>query len=262
MSKKLTGTESSNKWTTVLNSAKGLFKTIAATDAYAVVKVCVVAITFVIVGTCGYFVYKVSQNDENRQYVLEKIVPSQHEEEKEMKIRDDVTVKISHELQKMLYNLDADRVCIFELHNGKKNATSLPFRYADMSYEEVNEERSVNYVSDAFQDLSLTHYKIPYFLAQKGSFMCETAELREIDPRFEAHVQKTGGKYFASIILKSSGATIGFLSAFYDNDETIPPRNTIEAKMKVYAQIIAPLLDLNVQKKIKEKKTISQNTED
>ena len=261
MSKKVEGAETS-KWGSVLNAVKGLFKTIGAANVGAVIKVCAVVITFVFVGACGYFIYKVSQDDTNRQYVLEKIAPSQREEEKEMKIRDDVTVKISHELNKMLYSLEADRVCIFELHNGKKNATSLPFRYADMSYEKISEERSINYVSDSFQDLCLTHYKIPYFLAQKGFFACETQELRDIDPRFEAHVEKTGGKYFASIILKSSGATIGFLSVFYDNEETIPPVSTIEAKLKVYSQIIAPLLDLNVQKKLTEKKTTSQNTED
>ena len=84
-------------------------------------------------------------------------------EEGAMSIREDkVTPTIQKELGILCYTLNADRAFMFELHNGKRNATGLPFRYADMSYEEVNEEKDIESVAMQFQDIPLTLYKYPH----------------------------------------------------------------------------------------------------
>ena len=86
----------------------------------------------------------------------EKLKDSEIDHEIGTTIRREVTPKISKTLVRMLYELDADRVCILEMHNGKENPTSLPFLYCDMTYEEVREH--VPYISDEYENLNMSKF--------------------------------------------------------------------------------------------------------
>ena len=75
-------------------------------------------------------------------------------EEKGMEIRQDITTPaIQKELRLLCYTLNADRVFLFELHNGKKSAGGLPFVYADMSYNEGIYTESKGYSETQFQHI-------------------------------------------------------------------------------------------------------------
>lgn len=142
---------------------------------------------FIFCTTSAFFCYNVSKDQQAMDKVLNELFISQKEDEENMEIREKVTPTINHELKKILYATRASRVAIFELHNGKENATNLPFRFADMTYEVINDDdKELRFVSDKFQNIPLTHYILPYLIADKFVKIGDIEEARRDDPRFSA----------------------------------------------------------------------------
>ena len=196
------------------------------------------------------FLYNVVTSQQSVEKIIDNIVVSDQEETVDMDIRDQVTPQISSNLKKLMYSLDSDRACVMELHNGKKNATSLPFKYFDMTYEEIHDERTVPYISQNFLSIMVSHYKLPYYLSDKQVFIGDTKALAEIDPRFAANMEKYDGKYIGIMLLRNNGQNIGFIAVSYDNEKYIKSEEEIKDKLQHYGRIIAPLLDLGTQKTI------------
>lgn len=164
-----------------------------------------------------------------------------------------VTPMIQEHLSRLCYSMNADRAFLFELHNGKKNASGLPFKYADMSYEEVNEEKNVESVALEFQDIPLTLYKYPHYLAQNKYIYGSVSEIAAIDNGFAGHIERIGGKYLAMIYLVNRGLPLGFLCISY-HDEPTMSENVIKDKMESYAKVITPMLDINTHISNNEKR--------
>jgi hypothetical protein len=168
-------------------------------------------------------------------------------EEKGMEIRRDITTPaIQKELRLLCYTLNADRVFLFELHNGKKSAGGLPFVYADMSYEEVNIERSLEYVGTEFQNIPLTLYKYPHYMFHKRYEYVTLGEVAEKDVAFAKHIEAIGGKYLATIYITINGKPLGFLCASFHREPVLTDA-VIKEKMENSVRILKPLLDLDTQ---------------
>jgi len=176
-------------------------------------------------------------------------VENDQEEVAEMNIKDQIDPQIMDNLNRMLYTLNADRTFVIELHNGKRNATKMPFKFYDMTYEEVNDERCIPYISDYYTEVMVSHYKLPYWLADHGVFIGSVDDLAEIDGRFASNLEKDGGKYLGIMLLKNKKTNLGFIGVAYDNEKYIKSPEEIKEKLNLYAHIITPLLDLTVQKK-------------
>lgn len=248
------GTETLSKWDGIVNYVVKAIKWVGHAKVSELAKIIFFITFLVLISSVGWWVYKIGNDQNTLGKVLNEIVMKEKEDEANMKIRDAVTPKINHELKKILYTSNASRVAIFELHNGKENATNLPFRYVDMSYEAINEnDKSINFVSDKFQNIPLTHYQIPYYVAKHNVFIGTTEEAKMIDSRFAGLVSGIGGKYISCVILKSGGRTIGFLCLFFDKD--LPSKNRLEIRLSLekLADVISPLLDLNILKMEKTK---------
>ena len=196
------------------------------------------------------FAYNAVNNDEFITAVALKIENSKNmQEEQNLDIRTDkVTPKIQKELAMLCYSLNADRAFIFELHNGKRNASGLPFRFADMSYEETNEEKNIESVAMQFQDIPLTLYKYPHYLAEHRYIYSNVKEFAEIDNGFAKHVERIGGQYLGMIYLTTRGLPLGFLCVSFHNEPQIS-EDVIKSKLEQYGKIITPLLDLSAQLK-------------
>ena len=251
--------ETLGKWDSIINYVSKTIKWIGKASFKELMKIISFFAFTVIILSTAWWSYKIGSDQEALSKVLNEIVMREKEDEANMKIRDAVTPRINNELKKILYTSNASRVAIFELHNGKENATNLPFRYVDMSYEVINEnDKDVSFVSDKFQNIPLTHYQMPYYVAKHGVFIGTTEEARLIDPRFSQMVNETGGKYISSVILKSDGHTLGFLCVFFDKD--LPSKNKLEIRLALekLADVISPLLDLNVLKMESEKGDIKK----
>ena len=147
----------------------------------------------------------------------------------------------------MVYILNADRAFLFELHNGKKNTTGLPFRYADMTYEETNEDRKIDKVAINFQNIPLTLYKYPNYLQKKKMLIGSVEEIENIDHEFANHIRACNGEYLAMIYLNDNGVPLGFLCVSFHDKETMPNREYVVRKMEEYGKSFTQLLDFDIQ---------------
>jgi hypothetical protein len=212
-------------------------------------KVYFVMFFFLATGLIAFYAYNIVEDEEFINKSAQRIIESQDEEN----IRDFVvTPKIQHDIEVLLYTLNADRVFIFELHNGKKNTSGLPFRYADMSYECTNRERGVERCYKKFQDIPLTLYSYPEYMHKNTFFIGSTSELAEIDFEYAKTMKEEGGEYGAMIKLSGIETPLGFLGISFHKVEYAPSNEIIEMKLKSYGKTISELLDL--QKQLKHEK--------
>lgn len=224
-----------------------LFERIADAKWSKIFKVYFVVLIFAITGIFCYFAYVAANDKELVKQATLKIT----KEKKEENIRDFVvTPKIQHDLEVLTYTLNADRAFLFELHNGKKNSTGLPFRFANMTYEEVNEERHVDRVAMKFQDIPLTLYKYPHYLQRQKLMIDDLNGIEKIDDSFAEHIRSVGGVFLGMIYMSLDGTPLGFLCISYHDMNDVPQKEFIETKLKEHAKTLSYLLDLETQMKL------------
>lgn len=227
------------------------FKKIASLDFLIIFRVTVLLMIIVLV----VFSWNVASSQTAVEKIVEHMVTESDEEKDDMDIRDRVSPKIQKKLSSMVYKLNCDRAFVIELHNGKKSATNLPFKYWDMTYEEVNDDKSTSNISQYFSNILITHYKLPYYLVDKTYFIGTIEELEKIDRRYASNFEEYGGKYIAITILRSGGEEIGFLGIAYNNLEDVETKDKILNEIDNNALKIRDLLDLEAQKSIDRKKS-------
>ena len=234
-----------------LKTIKKVVNEVANASFLKIIKFFFAFMLFIFCTASAFFCYSVSKDQEAMDKVLNELFVSQKEDEENMEIREKVTPTINHELKKILYTTRASRVAIFELHNGKENTTNLPFRFADMTYEVINDDdKELRFVSDKFQNIPLTHYTLPYLIADNFIRVGNVEEARKDDPRFAQLMFDTGGSYYGAVMLRSNGIDIGFLAVFFDKGtKPLDSREDCEKVLTEASKTISPLLDLNVQRK-------------
>jgi hypothetical protein len=231
------------KVSSIVNSIKSVTNTIADAKFARIVKVYFVMFFFLATALGGFFAYKFMSDKDAMHEASISLMRNQKEEN----IRDFiVTPKIQNDLKLLTYTLNADRAFLFELHNGKKNTSGLPFRFADMSYEEVNEERKVDRIAMQFQDIPLTLYKYPSYLQKQKMIIGTIDEIEKIDSEFANHIKSAGGVYLGMIYISSSGTPLGFLCVSYHKYEDVPDPALIEKKLNEHDKTLTQLLDLDI----------------
>ena len=207
-------------------------------------KVYIVFLIFITTSICVLFLYEASQDKDIVKGAAESLAFAQKGEN----LRDFVvTPKIQKELSTLVYVLNADRAFLFELHNGKKNSTGLPFRFADMTYEETNEDRNIDKVATRFQNIPLTLYRYPHYLQKKKFLIGTVDDIAKVDRDFANHIKECNGEYLAMIYLNDSGNPLGFLCVSFHSKDGIPSRDFIMQKMNEYAKSVTQLLDFDIQ---------------
>lgn len=231
------------KASTVVKAVKNVTDAISNAKWTRIVKVYLVMFFFLATLLGGFFAYKFIDDKEAMHETSMNLVRSQKEEN----IRDFiVTPKIQNDLKLLTYTLNADRAFLFELHNGKKNTSGLPFRFADMSYEEVNEEKKVDRIAMQFQDIPLTLYKYPHYLQKQKMIVGTIDEIEKIDSEFANHIKSVGGVYLGMIYISSGGTPLGFLCVSYHKYEDVPDQALIEKKLNEHDKALTQLLDLDI----------------
>lgn len=209
-----------------------------------ILKVYFVVFFFVATSIVCYFVYKAANNEQ----VMRQAALLMTKTRKEENIRDFVvTPKIQKTLSVILYTLNADRAFLFELHNGKRNTSGLPFRYADMSYEEINEEKKIDRIAREYQDVPITLYKYPHYLQKKKIICGSVSDVARIDSQFAEHMVQHACEYIAIIYLTNNGNPLGFLCVSWHDSNNVPSPAIIVDKLREYDKPITQLLDLQTQ---------------
>ena len=237
------GKEKESKFSSIVNTIKVVTNTIADAKIARIVKVYFVMFFFLATALGGFFAYNFINDKDAMHEASINLVRNQKEEN----IRDFfVTPKIQHDLRLLTYTLNADRAFLFELHNGKRNTSGLPFRFADMTYEEVNEEKKVVKIAMQFQDIPLTLYKYPYYLQKQKIVIGTIDEIDKIDHEFAEHIKSAGGVYLGMIYISGDGIPLGFLCVSYHDINDVPDPSFIEKKLNEHDKALTQLLDLNV----------------
>lgn len=232
------------KVSSVVKTIKNVADSIAFAKWTRIVKVYLVVFFFLATLLGGFYIYNVVTDKELVKETAHKMI----QEKKEESIRDYVvTPKVQKDIEILLYTLNADRVFIFELHNGKKNISGLPFKYADMSYEVANIERKVDRCYTKYQDVPLTMYKYPDYMHKKKLMIGTIDDIEKVDYEFAKCIKEDGGEYLAMVYLNGTDGPLGFLGISYHNVADAKPDSVIEEKLKSYGNSIGELIDLKVQ---------------
>lgn len=224
---------------------KWFSETVANAKWSKIAKVYFVMFFFLATALAAFYTYNIVRNEVFISEMSKKIINNSKKEEE---LRDFVvTPKVQHDIEVLLYSLDADRVFIFELHNGKKNMSGLPFRYADMSYEITNRERGIVRCYKKYQDVPLNMYTYPNHMFKDKFFIGTADEIQDIDFDFGKSVKEEGGEYISMVYLNGTDDPLGFLGVSFHRQDNLPSDKVIETKLKAYGITISELLDLQSQ---------------
>ena len=235
--------------------AKGKFESVSDGIMYAVNKLSSISlmtffkfIMYIVIIMCAIFCLNVARSQSSVDRIIDHALEKARTEQKDMSIRDMVSPKIQRGLIELIFTLDCDRAFVIELHNGKKNVTELPFKYFDMTYEEVNDNRHVKHISQYFVNTMVTHYKLPYYLSKSTFFVGGENEMAEIDRRFADNFEEYGVKYSAFITLRNDVEEIGFLGVSYNDTTYVPDKDKIIDALSTSGKRMKDLLDLGTQR--------------
>lgn len=160
-------------------------------------------------------------------------------------IRREVTPKINKTIVKMLYELEADRTCVIEMHNGKENPTSLPFDFCDMTYEETRGK--IPYIAEEYEDMNMSKFTFPEYLYNNRVFVGTIEELYSIDKKLAMRLELNNIQYIGVILIRTN-VEIGFLMVSYTHPPTLS-KEKINNELTYYVQEIGTYLDYIKQSK-------------
>lgn len=159
-------------------------------------------------------------------------------------IRQKIDPKVSESMIKILYTMQADRVSILEMHNGKENMTSLPFLYCDMTYEKTLD--GVPYVSEEYENLNMSKFSFPDYLYKNKYFIGEIETIYAIDKKLAMRLETNNVKY-CGIALIRTNIDIGFLMVSFSEKPKMDDTEIL-SDLLYYVQEIGTYLDYAKQK--------------
>lgn len=238
-----------------VQSAKWVTESISNAKWSKIFKIYFVLFAFLVTGIVGFYAYNIVKNEKFVEKSTNKFLV---DERKKESIRDDITPMIQRDIETILYSLNADRVFIFELHNGVTNPSGLPFAFANMNYEVVNRERNIDRVYEKYKDVPLTMYTYPEYMRKYKFFIGTSDEIADIDYEFAKRLKNDGGKFVAMVYMSNGETPLGFLGVSFHDVNRVPQHDLIENKVKSYGIVIGELLDLKKQLEKKFEKELNE----
>lgn len=151
-------------------------------------------------------------------------------------------------LKTTLYNLNADRIFIEELHNTVSNFGDLGFVKLTMSYELINQHKDIpiTYISHSYREQQASLYQIPLYLKRNGFFQGTQEEVSKIDNRYGFNMANEGDKYAAYIMIpgKKNRPIIGWIGIAWRDLNSVPKEETIKSELSTLTKDIAPLFQI------------------
>lgn len=204
-------------------------------DQYGVFKIFRALLVFLF---ASYFIYLTF----NPEIIIEKYVKyktEQHDSAVAYRKKNDPLIRMH--LKELLFETDADRAFIIELHNGTTNNSGLPFYYGDMTYEEVATD--VSHVDEDYHDFSLQRF--PFFgkLFNDGSWYGHVDSLNIIDEKLALRLKSNGSCEIGTVIIYGREKEIGFIGISFTKKCGEHDEVKMKKIIRKYGQKIAPYLD-------------------
>lgn len=229
---------------------KWIASTISKARWTQIFKVYFVTFFFLATGLAAFYAYNIVNNADFVEASSKNLIDDKGliDERKKDDVRENITTpQVQHDIGVLLYTLGADRVFIFEMHNGKANPSGLPFTFANMSYEFANREKGIDRCYSRYQNIPLTMYTYPEYMRKNKFFMGTADEIEKIDYDFAKSLKEEGGEYVAMVYMSGKMGPLGFLGISFHDINKIPPKELIESKIKASGLTIGELLDLQKQ---------------
>ena len=168
---------------------------------------------------------------------VERIREKKHTEAVVERMNNDVIIQDA--IKNMRTELYADRVLVFETHNGGSSLNNLPFIYVDLSYEEKKQELPP--LMDEYKNLRLSRY--PFFsrLYRELYWYGPVEGMKEIDPSLYYRMSEDGDKYIAFQVTFGRQLVSGAICVVY-NDTTEISDQYMRSVLYKYGTLIGPLL--------------------
>lgn len=148
---------------------------------------------------------------------------------------------IRKHLTKLLYTTECDRVYVIETHNGTSNSSGLPFKYGEMSYEEISNHTYE--VSNEYTNINISRYEIFSYLTDYKYFIGTIEDLRIIDNKMANKMEANDVKIVAFKLINGPDKPLGILGISYTDCDENFDRNKLISTIGDCSDIIAILLD-------------------
>lgn len=167
-----------------------------------------------------------------------------HEEASARRIK--AKTAISEKIFQLLVDTHADRVDIFEMHNGKSNPSGLPFVYAEHTYEAVTKDAPR--FNPLIKDFNLSSFPFICNHFEDGIWWGTVDDVHEEDPVLGDILKDMGIKYLYTIVISSvhrEEHTLGFMTVTYGDNDFIPiASDDVRIEISMATQDISTLLDM------------------
>lgn len=135
----------------------------------------------------------------------------------------------------------ADRVLIYETHNGGSNLANLPFLYVDLTYGIPKDEFDA--LIDEYKNVRLSRYPWATALYEHNVWSAPIEKMEAVDPELYHRLVKEEVDYFYAILLYGKDTLpCGFVALVYKDRSTMPNREEVARIMLKYSNILATLL--------------------
>lgn len=180
---------------------------------------------------------------QSHNFIEEYMAREKQRHDEGLKLRSEIDPLVRQQLLKMLYSLNAERVFVIETHNGASNLSGLPFRFADMTYEEIN---NVTFsVSDEYSNISASRYSIFHYLSEHLFFVGTIDELMSIDNKMAYKMAANEAAYVGFKLINGVNEPLGIIGVTYStrHDTLSINKNDVMNKLLFYSDKISILLD-------------------
>lgn len=180
---------------------------------YGYLKILLTFVLCVVMFLIGAFAWKLSKSN----YVDSIISGLTERSENLDNYRRKITPQINSILDKALIETGADRIYIFEYHNGTNSLIGVPFLYADMTYERYR--GNVLPSADEFAKLNTSKYPIFNYLSKSKYWIGPIDELIKIDSRFAVRLKTEGIRYVFIYTMPINNLGCSIIA--FDNSELV-----------------------------------------
>lgn len=205
----------------MLSNINGIESILKLMEYYGVTMVALVVVGFFAWFLIKYILNRMSEQEKKIDELISKIIDNKEEES----LTDEKLSKFAinaNRVQQLIYHLlnefDADRLSIYEYHNGGKTISGIDFKKCSNTYEAVGLGIEEKYNEHQNIPISINFLWNKLLMDRKPIFISDINSLEKTDNTIHSILESQGVKsYYSKLINDYNGKPIGFITiTFYD----------------------------------------------
>lgn len=170
---------------------------------------------------------------------IEEVRSKQHAESIVQRLQADP--EIYNNLYNILTEANADKVILFEAHNGGSNLSNLPFLYIDLTYCLPKSEMAI--LEPEYKNVRLSRYPWATLMYNQGYWCGHVSDFMEVDPELFYRLSKDNLVYMGAILIYGNDSLpCGMICICYESEEKIPRETELMKIMHRYSSVLSSLL--------------------